>query len=250
MYINIPQNEAIQEYSDAYASSDKGFYSLPKISTESFQQILELIIKCNCFKFDTNYYLQTVGKAMGSESSPEIADITFHHFENEIIPLSKHITRWLRYRDDILLFFEGSELELKTFVDHINTLQPTLKFICESSFSEIKHRDINIFKGNRFAQTNFLDTRTNSKPSEIFQYLSRNSSHPESCLKGFIDGETVRHLCLRNNRHDFNEKANSFKENLTRRNYSDKFVSNIVPEINFENVSHTSHQNQRNLHHI
>ena len=73
---------------------------------------------------------------MGSESSPEIADITFHHFENEIIPLSKHIICLLRYRDGILLFFDGSELELKTFVDHINTLHPTLKFTYESSYSE------------------------------------------------------------------------------------------------------------------
>ena len=241
MYTNIPQNEAIKACTDAYKASNGALYSLPKISTESLQQILELIIKRNCFKFDTSYYLQTVGVAMGSESSPEIADITFHHFENEIIPLSKRIIRWLRYRDDILLFFDGSEFELKTFVDHINTLHPTLKFTYESSYSEVNYLDINIFKGDRFAETNFLDTRTYSKPSETFQYLSRNSTHPESCFKGFIKGETLRHLRLCNNRQDFYEKVNSFKENLIRRNYSDNYVSNIVSEINFEErISHLS----------
>ena len=89
-------------------------YSIPKISSNFIRRILELIIKRNCFKFDTTYYLQTVGVAMGSESSPEIADITFHLFENELIPLSKHIIRWLRYRDD---FFD-----LEIYSTHFKTL--------------------------------------------------------------------------------------------------------------------------------
>lgn len=133
-------------------------------------------------------------------------------------------------------------------MDHINTLHPTLKFTFESSYSEINYLDITIFKGNRFAQTNLLDTFMYSKPRETFQYLSCYSYHPESCFKGFIKGETLRHLRLSDNRHDFTEKVNSFEENLIRRNYSDKFVYNIVSEINFgESTSHLSPKNKESI---
>lgn len=91
-YTNIPQDDMIFACTEAWAKSDNGIPSIPKISTNSIQWIQKLTVKCYCFKFKTSYYLQTVGVAMGSKSSLEIS---FHPFENNIISLSKHIIRWL-----------------------------------------------------------------------------------------------------------------------------------------------------------
>ena len=234
MYTNIPQDEAISACASVLSNADPNLYSL-KIPPENLiTELLTLIIKRNCFTFNGKFYLQTMGVAMGSESSPEIADITFHLLENRIKPLSKKIITWLRYRDDILMFFDGTTSELNNFVDQINTLHPTLKFTAEASFTEVSYLDILIFKGNRFANSRYLDTRTYTKPCETFQYLSRNSSHPKSCLKGFIKGETLRHLRLCNNRSDFNGKVNFFKKKLLERDYSEDFINSATSAITFE----------------
>ena len=235
MYTNIPQDEAISACTMAISKANPNLYSLQIPPAHLIEELLTLIIKRNCFTFNGKFYLQTMGVAMGSESSPEIADITFHLLENDIIPLSKKIRTWLRYRDDILLFFDGTTSELNHFVDHINTLHPTLKFTAEASLTEVSYLDILIFKGNRFAESGYLDTRTYTKPCETFQYLSRESAHPESCFKGFIKGETLRHLRLCNNRSDFNTKVALFKENLRKRFYSGDFIDSATTAINFDN---------------
>lgn len=232
MYTNIPQEEAINACTTAYTSANQNLYDIPKPSPDYIKQMLELIIKRNCFSFNKEFYIQTVGVAMGSESSPEIADIAFHILENQILTLSDKLLMWKRYRDDILLFFSGSEKELEDFINQINHLHPTLKFTYESSFNKVSYLDIQIFKGNRFASSRILDTSVYTKSCETFQYLPKSSCHPQACFKGFVKGEILRYLRLCNNADDFKSQVAHFKERLIPRGYTADFFDNISETIN------------------
>ena len=66
--------------------------------------LLTLILKDNTFEFNNEFYKQICGCSMGSPSSPEIADITFHDLEIKIIQqYDTQIIVWFRFRDDIFI---------------------------------------------------------------------------------------------------------------------------------------------------
>ena len=95
-------------------------------------------------------------------------------------------------RDDIISFWLGDERELANFISRINTVHPTLKFTHEWSKTEINFLDLTLFKGERFNNTQILNIKCFSKPCDTFQYLSRDSSHPNACFSGMVKGEAIR----------------------------------------------------------
>ena len=79
---------------------------------------------------------------MGSPSSPEMSDITFHDLEMKIIQrYDTQIIVWFRFRDDIFMIFNGTEKELNKVIKEINTMHPTYEFSFESSTQEVIYLD-------------------------------------------------------------------------------------------------------------
>ena len=150
MYTNTPQDEAISVTCASYDSAENDLYDLKKIQTHHMRDLLHLILTRNCFEFDSEFYRQKIGCAMGSQASPEICDIVMHKLENRIIDSDKNILKWLRYRDDILIFYTGSKTEFDTLLNTKNQLHPTLKFTSDVSYSHVTYLDLTIFKGPRF----------------------------------------------------------------------------------------------------
>ncbi|PIK37099.1 hypothetical protein BSL78_26069 [Apostichopus japonicus] len=172
---------------------------------------------------------------MGSQASPEICDIVMHRLENQILPTDNKILKWLRYRDDILLLYDGTHQELEHLVKRLNEIHRFLKFTVEISNTEVTYLDLKIFKGTRFETNGLLDTKVHTKPTETFQYLDRNSAHPLATFKGFIKGEILRYARLCNNETDFLEKKNAFTEKLLLRNYKKEEIATATKGIKFEN---------------
>ena len=55
---------------------------------------------------------------------------------------------WLRYIDDIFFLWEHGEENLKTFIDNINKMHPTIKFTADWSKTSINFLDVtSITKG-------------------------------------------------------------------------------------------------------
>ena len=65
---------------------------------------------------------------MGSTASPEICDITLHNFEQKITNQAEQILTWWRYRDDILVIYDGTIEDFQNLIDQMNRMHPTLKF--------------------------------------------------------------------------------------------------------------------------
>ena len=118
---------------------------------------------------------------MGSECSPEICDITLFKYEREyILPSNPRIVNYIRYRDDVLLIFNGNEDQARELVDTMNNLHPTLKFTCEISKNEVTFLDLITYKGKRFQKEGKLDTRVATKKTDTFS--TRPEIHLIPCL--------------------------------------------------------------------
>ena len=87
---------------------------------------------------------------MGSQASPEISDITMNEIENNILDFDNKIVRWWRYRDDVLLFYNGTTEQLSQLVKKFDEFHPTIKFTFNCSKETVQYLDLTIFKSERF----------------------------------------------------------------------------------------------------
>ena len=79
LYTNIPHHEGIRIIHDLLEHED----TIP--SKNYVLKMLNLVLKCNCFKFNEQYFLQINGTAMGTRVAPTYAIIFMNHFEDTYI---------------------------------------------------------------------------------------------------------------------------------------------------------------------
>lgn len=88
--------------------------------------------------------------------------------------------------------------------------------------------DTTVYKGKRFDRNLILDFKTYIKSTNTFQYLDHSSAHNPSVFKGFIKGETIRHVRNTTDTAACNEILNEFKLNLKKRGYSRIEINQII----------------------
>ena len=154
--------------------------------------------------------------------------------EKKFISLSDKIFKRYRYRDDIISFWSGDERELANFISRINTVHPTLKFTHEWSKTEINFLDLTLYKGERFNNTQILDIKCFSKPCYTFQYLSRDSSHPNACFSGMVKGEAIRYIRNSSSETEYEKKLDFFISKLLTRGYKKFEVLNCLADISYK----------------
>ena len=127
LYTNIPHQEGIQYYLEAIENHYKPKTPLP---LKHIDKMLKFILENNYFTFDDKFYLQVHGTAMGTQFAPNYANIFMtkieHNAEHDKTPLL-----WKRFIDDIFIIWPHSEVELLQFLNHINTVHPTIQFEME-----------------------------------------------------------------------------------------------------------------------
>ena len=238
MYTNIVHEEAIEAVRKTLTNHSKHQIvgGLLRPSIESFCKLIELAVKCNNFKFNGKDYYQCRGVAMGHRASPAICDIVIFYLEEHILSLADgKIFEWLRFRDDVFAIYIGKEHEAATFLDMANQIHPTLKFKYEISHTCGTFLDTIVFKGKRFEKENILDFKPYVKPSEKFQYIHRQSSHPKAVFQGLIKGESIRFVRTSTNREDYENRAKLFKEKLLLRGYTAIEFNNAFEQVSHQN---------------
>ena len=95
-----------------------------------------MILGMNNFSFNGQHFLQTHATAMDTRMAPSYANLFVGNFEQlaiENAPLKPFV--WWRYIDDIFIIWTEGEHNLKTFIDYLNSIHPTIKFTHEYSNS-------------------------------------------------------------------------------------------------------------------
>ena len=169
LYTNIPHQEGIQYCLEAIENHYKPKTPLP---LKHIHQMLKFILENNYFTFDDKFYLQIHGTAMGTPFAPNYANIFMTKIENQILHNAGHYKTpllWKRFIDDIFIIWPHSEVELLQFLNHINTMHPTIQFEMEHSKNQVHFLDTTIFinKEQKLESTLYV------KPTDICSLLHK-----------------------------------------------------------------------------
>ena len=92
-------------------------------------EVIALILTLYNFIFNSKFYFQIKGCAMGTICAPTYANILMFEFvERYIYPLIKNkSSSYLRFIDDIFMVWTKSENERKSFINKINKKHYSIK---------------------------------------------------------------------------------------------------------------------------
>ena len=81
---------------------------------------------------------------------------------------------WLKFLDDIFVFWTEGPNKLKVFVDYLNNLHPTIKFTCSHSLTNIPFLDLMVS-----LKDSLIETDLYTKPTDKHNiYLSPHTTPP------------------------------------------------------------------------
>ena len=89
--------------------------------------------------------------------------------------------------------------QVTQFIELANKHHQTIKFTAQISYTKITFLDLNVFKGERFAEKSILDI-------EHFSIRISQAANPLGIKKGFIKGEALRLLRTNSSENEFKTK--------------------------------------------
>ena len=100
------------------------------ISSDTLCDLAEVVLK-NMFKKTSK---QKRGTAIGTKFAPPYSILFMAELEEEILQKAefKPYLRW-RYIDDVFFLWQHGEEKLKSFIDNIKKMHPTIKFTADWS---------------------------------------------------------------------------------------------------------------------
>ena len=116
----------------------------------------------------SQFYEQVEGAAMGFPVSPIVANLYVEHFERITLSTATTPRLWMRYMDDTFVFQQ--EEYKQNFPEHINKVDPAIKFTVESNQLD--------------GALPFLDTIVKSKADNTLSLtVNRKPKHTNKCLQ-------------------------------------------------------------------
>ena len=223
LYTNIPHNEGIKAVLETLDSKHGRMWPL----RTAIHQFLEYILKENYFTFKGKLYLQKHGTAMGTKMAPSFANIFMGALEqsllsstpNKLVPLL-----WKRFIDDIFLIWTHGAESFQSFIQHLNSFHPTIKFEVTHSHKSVNFLDTTVY----ITPHNTLQTTLYIKPTDRMPLLHSTSHHPHTCKKGLILSQMLRYRRIITDDQEFQQKAQNLRVALIGRGYKDK---DILPYI-------------------
>ena len=169
LYTNIPHQEGLSTV-ESVLSTYKGTPNKTYIL-----RMLSMVLKCNCFCYDSDLYLQVNGMAMGTKVAPTYAVIFMNLFEEKhVYSYKKPPKIWFRFIDDIWGIYKGSEEELLLFLSHLNEVHSSIKFTFTYSKEEVIFLDVI----TKVDISGSIYTTLYVKPTDSHGYLDFGSYHP------------------------------------------------------------------------
>ena len=188
LYTNIDSPSGLAAVADTFRK-----YPDPKRPDEELLKLLEINLTRNDFEFNSEYYLQIKGTAMGKRFAPSYANIFMAKWEEGVLekcPIKP--LNYMRYLDDIFGIWPGSREQFEVFVDTLNQHDPSIKVEYEIDKDSINFLDTTIYKGPKYHKENKLDSKVYFKPTDTHAVLHRESFHPQHTFRGIIKSQLLR----------------------------------------------------------
>lgn len=192
------------------------------------KQVLELLkinLTRNDFEFNSQYYLQVKGTAMGKRFAPSYANIFMAKWEEAALatwPIKP--LHYFRFLDDIWGVWLGTREQFMEFADHLNTFHSSIKIKFVLHDSEVNFLDTVTYKGSDFQHTRRLDVKIYFKDTDTHALLHRTSFHPRHTFRGIIKSQLLRFHRICSQPQNFWDATRILFTALKKRGYSRSFL--------------------------
>ena len=102
----------------------------PSFPRNIFVELMQLATSSEEFSFNNNMHRQIDGVAMGSPLGPALANSFVGYQEAKLFNIAKRPLLYFRYVDDTFAVLNNEE-DCNTFLTHLNSLPPSLRFTYE-----------------------------------------------------------------------------------------------------------------------
>lgn len=217
LYTNIPHLggiKAIRHALQTRSQQDPPTFMLLKLAM--------FVLRCNCFKFNEDFYHQVNGTAMGTKMAPNYAILFMAQLEENALLTAKHKPLiWWRYIDDIFIIWTHGPALLQSFLGFLNEQHPTIKFTSEVSSSEVPFLDTLV----QLKPDGRISTKLYTKPTDAHLYLHYQSAHPAVQKNSIPYSQFLRIRRICSDLEDFEIAALAMSKHLLSRGYPRHLVN-------------------------
>ena len=198
-----------------------------RFSKQFILEALRIILECNYFYFDSTFWHQVLGFAMGTKAAVQCANLIVAYLEEKMFKLLPSIypqdyvyfiiQNYFRFLDDI--FFKWLRgFNIATFYEIFEGLDPQLKFI----FSELS-RGVDFLDISFSIADGILHTDVYHKPTDSHNYLDYSSCHPSHTKNNIAASLARRIIRIANVNRD--SKLDELKRYLERKGHPSSVIN-------------------------
>ena len=172
------------------------------------------------FEFNSKFYKQISGTAIGTKFAPPYACIFMDYIETEFLK-SQEIKPWLwkRFIDDIFFIWTDTEENLDKFLEDFNKIHPNLRFTYEKfSFLDVVRK---IKEGK-------INTNLFCKPTDGYQYLHYDSCNAEHIKRSTVFSKTLPLKRICSGKRDLDSNVENLREWIRKSSYPEQLIKNEV----------------------
>ena len=219
LYPNIPHKDGLEALKKVLESRKN-----KTVSTESLLELTKLVLENNVFEHNGETFRQKQGTAIGTKMAPQYAILFMAYLEERLLgSCTLKPLLWWRYIDDIFFIWEHGEESLKSFLEHINSAHPTIKFTAEFSKEKVNFLDVQITR-----KQDKLVTDLYVKSTDTHQYLDYSSCHPHHCKNSIPYSQALRLNRICSEASSFDKRCNELESWLQKRGYDDRLIRSKV----------------------
>ena len=175
LFTSIPIQPAVNIIKK-HLEEDKDLHLRTTMTVKHISCLLEFCLRNTYFSFQGRFYEQTVGAAMSSPISPIVANLFMEDLAKKSKPSRHHLhplscgKRYVDYTFTII-----KKVNRSSFLDHLNSIHPNIKFSSEETRSDgsMSFLDILIIP----KEDGSLTTSVYRKPTHTDLYLHWDSHH-------------------------------------------------------------------------
>lgn len=194
--------------------------------------LLEINLTRNDFVFDSTYYLQIKGTAMGKKFAPSYANIFMACWEEDALNLCpKKPIHYLRYLDDIWGVWTYSIKDFHKFLNTLNTFDPSITLKHTINTDTIDFLDTTVYKGPAYNINHTLQVKVYFKKTDTHALLYRSSFHPRHTYQGLVKSQLLRFHRICTQKNDFWGAVGILFKALRKRGYSRTFLRKCLKDF-------------------
>lgn len=220
LYTNIDTKAGLQAVKKVFRQ-----YPQENRPDQELLELLEINLTKNDFEFDSKYYLQIKGVAMGKKFAPSYANIFMADWEEKALgKCQKKPLLYLRYLDDIFGIWTHSHSEFENFITILDTYDPSIRLKYKFDEQSVDFLDTTVYKGQQFNDTGKLDIKVYFKETDTHSLLFKTSWHPKHTYKGLVKSQLIRFKRICTQKLDFKKAVKILFTALRKRCYSRTFL--------------------------